>query len=358
MVQIMKNFTKKSDGQVLIEYGLFIGVFVLILVGTVPALRNSVTAVFAQTQEDFYKPVGEVDPAEDPEPGEGEDPTGGSWFPPQLTLDDEAAVYANGDIILRGSSTIYGYVVTNGGLITTGKAGVEGPVSTYTGYAYNFPLPVFPDIQGSDFTDKGDYLAPWWPPVTEPISEDAYYHNFTIQNEVTIDTGEEGDVRTIVVDNFNTGGTGDIHITGNGKLIVVINETFDFNGDSSFNLGGLPEDAMVYYRGTEAFNFGGDQDFAGYIYLEQSDLYLRGSTSNAGNIIVGGDDVKVVGDSTVIGLAGSLLYAPKAKLVMTGSSSITGKIVANSVELSGDASITFEPVRISENFYWDPFVSS
>jgi Flp pilus assembly pilin Flp len=348
----MKSFFHDSQGQTIIEYGLFLGVLVLVLVLGVPGLRNSVISVFAATTHDFTIIEGEVDPIEDPDPSE--DPTEEGWFPPQLALDDNQTLYTNGDIRLTGSSIVYGNVITNGQVIARGTSRVEGELIEYAGYPYHFPLPVFPNITSDQFPNRGNFEAPWWPPVEEPITEDAYYPVFDIKKSVEIDTGEEGDVRTIVVDHFTTGGTGDVYLRGNGKLIIVINETFTFNGDSSFNPDGLPDSAIIYYRGTQDFNFGGAQDFTGNIYIEKADLNLRGSSSNAGNIIVGGDQVTVSGGS-VPRLADSLLYAPLANLTLNGSADLHGKVVANTVEINGAAHIDFGPVQVSEDFYWDPF---
>ncbi len=349
----MKSFFRDSQGQTLIEYGLFLGVLVLFLVVGIPGLRNSVLNVFAATVQDFNVIEGEVDPVEDPDPEE--DPTEEDWFPPQLSLDDNQTLYANGDIYLVGSSIVYGNVITNGNVIASGTSRVEGELVEYAGYSYNFPLPVFPDITADEFENKGNFEAPWWPPVEDPIVEDAYYPIFDIKKSVVIDTGNKGDVRTIVVDHFTTGGTGDVYLQGEGKLIVVINETFTFNGDSSFNPDGLPDSAIIYYRGSQDFNFGGAQVFTGNIYIEQADLNLRGSSTNAGNIIVGGDQVTVSG-GTGPRLADSLLYAPEANLTLNGSSDLHGKVVAKTVEINGAAHIDYGPVQVSEDFYWDPFI--
>jgi hypothetical protein len=35
-----------------------------------------------------------------------------------------------------------------------------------------------------------------------------------------------------------------------------------------------------------------------------------------------------------------------------------GKVVANKISLSGAAVISFMPVSISDEFYWDPYLSS
>ncbi|MCK5847961.1 MAG: hypothetical protein KAH01_02040, partial [Caldisericia bacterium] len=348
----MNNFLKNSNGQTLVEYGLIIGAFALIIVATVPAFRSSVQTVFATTKTDFYMPVGELNPAEEPDPGE--DPEDPGWFPPQLGLDDDNTLYAFGDITLTGSSRIIGNIVTNGDVITEGTAHVEGVTTTYAGYPYNFPLPVFPDIQGSSYPDKGDFIAPWWPPLTEPITEDAYYHNFTVEKSVVIDTGNEGDVITIVVDHFDSGGTGKITLEGEGKLIFVINDTFEFNGDSEFNAGGSEESLLFLYKGEEVFHFGGDQEFSGSIYIEKADLVLEGSASDAGNIIVGGDNVELTGAAD---LGHSLLYAPLAELNLENSASAIGKIVAKTVNILGDSVISFSQVSVSENFYWDPYLT-
>lgn len=350
----MKSFLHDSKGQTLIEYGLFLGVLVLFLVVGIPGLRSSVLNVFAVTVQDFNMIEGEVEPIEDPDPGE--DPTGEGWYPPQLSIYDDQTLYANGNVILTGSSVIYGNVVTNGQVITGYDCHVDGEIVEYAGYSYYFPLPVFPNITADEFENKGNFEAPWWPPVEEPITEDAYYPAFDIKKSVVIDTGNEGDVRTIVVDHFTTGGTGEIFLQGKGKLVIVINDTFVFDGDSSFNPDGLPDSAIIYYRGSQDFNFGGAQNFTGNIYIEKANLNLRGSSSNAGNIIVGGDQVTVSG-GTGPRLMDSLLYAPNAHLLLNGSADLRGKVVAQTVELNGAAQIDYAPVQIDDDdFYWDPFI--
>ncbi|MCK5848823.1 MAG: hypothetical protein KAH01_06470, partial [Caldisericia bacterium] len=173
---------------------------------------------------------------------------------------------------------------------------------------------------------------------------------------VVIDTGSEGDVITIVVDHFDSGGTGEITLEGEGKLVFVINDTFDFHGDSEFNATGAPDSMMVLYKGEDDFNFGGNQDFTGSIYIEKANLNLRGSSSNAGNIIVGGDSVEVHGGGNVR-LGDSLLYAPLAELSLTGSANLQGKVVANTVSLKGNSVISFSQVSVSEDFYWDPYLT-
>lgn len=350
----MRKLLFQDQGQTLIDYALLISIFVFTIVFSFPNLRNSTIGVFdqavAQLNQNNENSNGLPPDSENPNNNENPDlPNWHYWYPPELDENDSNAVYADGNITLTGSARIYGNVVTNGNVVASGGSGVNGNIWQDANYNFNFPLPVYPDISGNDYPYKGSYTAGWWPPPT-PITEDGYYSSLKAVNELVINTGNVGDVRTIVVDDFELSNAGKITLNGEGKLILVVNNKFKFTNDVSFNTSGLPENVVIYYGGNDNMEFG-QGHLVGSVYTQKSGIIFTGSTSVSGNLIVGGNSVAVA--SGDVNLSDALLYAPNSNLQITGSSSIEGKMIVNTIEASGASKITFKPVSLDDAFFWN-----
>lgn len=355
----MKKFLLWEQGQTLIDYALVISLLVIVITMSLPTLRNAVKNVFATVANQLTNGITVLDKENNEEGGNGganndvpeeenEEEDNYLWVPLELGELDENAIYSAHNITLSGSSKIYGNVVTNGRVITSGTSFVDGETNELADYNFNFPLPVFPDIAGDSYQNKGSYVAGWSPPPI-PITEDGYYSSLKAYNNLVINTGEEGNVRTIVVDDFELSGAGNISLQGNGKLVLVVKDQFKFANNVTFNTNGLPENVVVYYEGDDNLEFG-QGHIAGSVYTKNSGISFTGSTSIQGNIFVGGGNVSVASGN--VDLSDALLYAPHSDLSVTGSSSIEGKIIANTVTGSGNSAITFKPVNLDEVFVW------
>jgi Flp pilus assembly pilin Flp len=339
----------RTQGQTLIDYALLIAVFACVIVFSIPSLRDSTIGVFNQVIARLNNENSNGLPPDGENPGGNENPVFTNWYPPELNTSDNNAIYTSGNITLTGSAKIFGNVVTNGKVITSWASGVDGNILQDANYNFNFPLPIYPDILGSNYANKGSYTAGWWPPPT-PITEDGYYSSLKAVNELIVDTGNVGDVRTIVVDDFELSNAGKITLNGGGKLVLVVNDKFKFTNNVSFNTSGLPENVVIYYGGNDTLELG-QGHLVGSIYTKQSGVAFAGSTSVSGNVIVGGNSVTVASGN--VNLSDALLYAPNSNLQITGSSTIEGKIIANSIEASGASKITFKPVSLDDDFVWN-----
>ncbi len=358
----MFKIVKSQHGQTLIEYALVLSFFITVFMVSIPPLRVAAVGVFDRITEqltldltDDWLPGGgggdTGDGSGGGDNGGGSGGGGGSipWFPIELSYDDNNVIYSANNITLTGSSRIYGNVLTNGTVITSGTSTVFGESYENVGHDFNFPMPVYPNISSDSLANKGAYTAGWWPaPV--PITEDGYYSSLTAVNELKINTGSAGEIRTLVVDNFEMSGSGKITLEGEGKLILVVNDTFKFQNNVNFNTGGLPENVVIYYAGNSDMDFG-QGHLVGSVYTQSSGVTFTGSTSLKGNLFVGGDSVAVASGN--VNLSDALLYAPNSNLRVTGSSSIEGRIIASSIEALGNATITFKPVLLDEVFLWD-----
>jgi hypothetical protein len=174
-------------------------------------------------------------------------------------------------------------------------------------------------------------------------------------SNLTFNTGNEGDVLTIVIDSLSVTGSGYINVTGNGKLVIKVNNNFTFTNSAALNASGSSDNVVMYYSGTAPLSFsGGDQTFVGSVYTETAGLAFSGGSGAVinGNIIVGGNQVTLSGSSNPH-LEGALLYAPNADLSLSSGSSIEGRIIANSITEVGGCSVIFKPVTLSDTFFWD-----
>jgi Flp pilus assembly pilin Flp len=339
----------QEQGQTLIEYTFLIALFATLIAVSSPGVRTATTNVFNAVVEQLTSNVEIIAEKNDDGGDDGEVDENLPWIPIELNQLDENAIYSAHNVTLSGSSKIYGNVVTNGAIVTSGTSTVEGQTSEFSGHDFNFPLPVFPTISGESFQSKGSYTAGWWPPPV-PIIEDGYYSSLKAINNLVIDTGNEGETRTIVVDDFELSGAGKISLSGSGKLVLVVKDQFKFTNNVLLNNGGLPENVVIYYEGEDDLEFG-QGHISGSVYTKNSGISFTGSTSIQGNIFVGGGNVTVASGN--VNLSDALLYAPSSDLHVTGSSGIEGRIIANSVTGSGASTIRFKPVQFDETFFWE-----
>ncbi|HOI23980.1 MAG TPA: hypothetical protein PK581_00070 [Caldisericia bacterium] len=354
----MKKFLFLNQGQTLIEYALVLSFFAAVFTVSIPPLRiatvDAINRITDQLNQNLLDVFPEW-PGDESGGGSGGGTGGGTlepWLPPELSLLDNNVIYSADNIVLQGSSKIFGNVVTNGTVITSGSSSVTGTIFDNANYNWNFPFPVYPEIPTDSFIAKGDYKLKGGGPV-ETISENGYYNKFEILNnrELVFNTGNEGDVLTILVDDFNVT-QGKIRVEGDGKLILKVNNSFNFGGGSEFNRSGLPENVMMYYSGQDSLEFFGNTKFNGSIYAESAGARFGGSTNIKGNIFLAGEQVNV-SDGGAANLSDALLYAPNANLKLVGSASIEGRIIANSITGIGNARITFKPVELEDDFFWD-----
>ncbi len=350
----MKKILKDEQGQTIIEYALVLSFFVLAFTIAMPPLRTATVAAFSRMADQLNM---EIQDAFILPPGwnEGEDTSSGSnepWFPPELNLYDENVIYSAENVTLTGSSKIFGNVVTNGSLVASGSSYVDGTVWENANHEWNFPMPVFPSISSDDLPNQGSLRLSGGAGV-HTISESGYYSSIELlsNKSITIDTGNEGDVLTLLVDNLDVA-QGHINLVGDGKLILKVNNTFSFGGSSTLNSSGLSKNVIMYYSGQDSLEFFGNTHYNGSIYTQTSGARFGGSTTIVGSVMVAGEQV-YVSDGGTANLNDALLYAPNADLRLVGNASIEGRIIANSITGIGNSTIKFKPIDISDDFYWE-----
>ncbi len=206
----------------------------------------------------------------------------------------------------------------------------------------NFSMPQFPDPPS--LPSKGAFEANWSIPSGGfRISENGYYSSISVLSELTIDIGNQD--RIIRTGSLSVTGNGKIHLnrTGNGRLILFIDDSLILTGSSEINSGGDYDSIAVYYSENNEVAVGGSTKLAGSLFAENASISIDGSGGITGHIITGGDMVRVTGNASANVRA---IYAPESSLLLTGSGSVRGAVVAHDIKLEGNSSI-----------YWDDDIS-
>ncbi|MBC8382930.1 MAG: hypothetical protein H8E22_03830, partial [Candidatus Cloacimonetes bacterium] len=318
----------------------------------VPALDGSIDMITYEFGDTLVEGGGDEGEEEEEEEG--------------VTIPALDMVFANGAITLTGSASINGTTGTNSTVansvnfawstIIDGDFYV-GPGADYTSVIHcdgwgrvpednitgtisnlpstrTYPLPTYPDFP--ELTDRGSFSTPWTPSGEYLIDDDGYYSSIsaTSSRTITIDVGSG--TRRIVVGSLSVG-QGYIELLGTGNLIFYVENSFSLTGSSIINTGGDASKVHMYYSGAADLNFAGSTEYNGSVYLETASVRIGGSGGITGHIICGGSSVDVNGAANAYVRA---LYAPNADASITGSGSISGILVANTITITGSGSIT------------------
>lgn len=126
---------------------------------------------------------------------------------------------------------------------------------------------------------------------------------------------------------------------GSGKLILYVSDKFNIAESGTVNNHGDPNDVFLYYSGTQTLNPAGATKFFGNVYVERADIEIGGSGGIIGNIISGGNKIRISGDASAIVRA---LYAPNADIYYEGSGKTRGTVIGKDVHMSGGSSIIYD----------------
>lgn len=277
-------------------------------------------------------------------------------------------LFADEDIRLSGSATIFGSVATN----TTNNKGVDLTWSTnitgslLVGLGANIATTVNEgnkkdgNVGGSikNLTEKVVYELPAFPNFpskTNTIEElkidwknnglilnpesysGLYIEKIQVDGntDLKINVGDENQVLYVGTLEINQG---NITILGTGKLSIHVEDEFTMNGSSTMNKTGSQSQVFMYYSGEDDIKLAGATKFNGSIYVKDADIKLSGSGGLQGHIISGGDKIDITGNAKAYS---RIVFAPYADIKVSGSGSISGSVVSKSFTASGNGSIVF-----------------
>lgn len=183
------------------------------------------------------------------------------------------------------------------------------------------------------------------------INDDGYYEEINVGSgkTLTIETGEAGNVRKILVNQLKLEDNSSIELSGSGNLnLYVVNNVDLPNGSKKMafiNNNGNPESidrVVFYYTG----NTLGNLDFKGTLFIHNENGVSLGGNSalNVSGLIIydGTGDVSMKGTPETHSVA---LFAPNSKVIMTGNADFHGAIVCNEYDGSGGPDVIYKDIE-------------
>lgn len=285
----------------------------------------------------------------------------------------ESAVHSDAGIDLTGSARIIGHASTNStatgavnlawstqidSTLYIGPGGNPDTVVNQQNSSGNvgngvevmteekeYPLPEFPEYPIKNIYGTSVYVSGSTNRTLEVSDYDGMYiPEIRVESDTHLTINLADGDRILHVGNLDIL-QGHLHLTGAGKLTVYIENSFNLDGSSTINNGGVTDNMFTYYSGTDPINFAGSTIYNAGIYAEIADITITGSSSLQGHLITGGSDVFIFGDANA---NSRVVYAPNAHVEMAGSSIVYGAVVSKSFEARGTARVEFNPAYDSE----------
>ncbi|WP_342442769.1 pilus assembly PilX N-terminal domain-containing protein [Lysinibacillus sp. FSL K6-0075] len=173
--------------------------------------------------------------------------------------------------------------------------------------------------------------------VTFNLTSDTHLSQIRITSNRTITINVDSEVN-LLVDDFDVN-YGTINVTGNGKLNLYVKKFTALNSDNGkgFNQNtSNPSKVNFYYVGSPQFTLEGSTPFYATLFNQSANMSLGGSSKVYGNIISGGSKITFSGNTPS---TGQYVIAPNAELIIDGSASIRGSVVADSINFTGNGRI-------------------
>lgn len=226
---------------------------------------------------------------------------------------------------------------------------VAGEIKKLT-YTQEHVLPEFPEFPDNlsippniPPVENGKLTVGHSPYQNYTISDDGEYSQIDISHG-SLTVNLSGGDRIIRVRDFSIN-NGEIILQGSGRLNLYIEDSFKVTGNSTINQNGDVESLIIYYSGLGEVSFTSKDKFVGSIYAKTADFKFSGNFAEiTGHLITGGRKVQI--NAT---LTETVLYAPNADINIGGSSNLTGAIIAEQINASGNATITFD-ADVSSSF--------
>lgn len=171
--------------------------------------------------------------------------------------------------------------------------------------------------------------------VTFNLTSDTHLSKIRITSNRTITFNVDNEVN-LLVDDFDMN-NGTINVTGNGKLNLYVKKFTALKSDTGFNANTAdPSKVNFYYVGSSQFILNGSTPFYATLFNQSANMSLGGGSKVYGNIISGGSKITVSGSTPT---TGQYVIAPNAELIIDGSASIRGSVVADSINFTGNGRI-------------------
>ncbi|MER2090940.1 MAG: PilX N-terminal domain-containing pilus assembly protein, partial [Sporosarcina sp.] len=216
---------------------------------------------------------------------------------------------------------------------------------------FEYPYPPFPNFPVYPLNPKVDKNGNLSVGTLQTISltGNSQFNNinFSSDAKLTLDIGSKD---TSIVVNKIAGG-GHLDVKGTGSLTIYIKDNIDLTGH--FNQTGSAK--VLVYLGPSANSSNPKTlksseygEFKASIFAKDANLELVGSGKIVGNIITGGNSVKLSGDTSGAASSGYVVYAPSAAVNLSGSGKLVGSVISRSFEISGGGKVTAKDMVLND----------
>ncbi|MGA9518004.1 MAG: PilX N-terminal domain-containing pilus assembly protein [Trichococcus sp.] len=171
------------------------------------------------------------------------------------------------------------------------------------------------------------------------LKSDVYIPKITSKSQwsLTIDTG--GADYTILTDNLDLGG--DIYVTGEGTLTIVVKNSFKINsGGIAINKDGNSSKLTLVYLGDTGLGLADNIKINGHVIVKKADISVNSIPIN-GVLLTGGNNVSLTGGNT----SNLMLIAPNAAVNLLRGYAVKGTVIAKTFQMDGGASLTYQPIN-------------
>lgn len=170
------------------------------------------------------------------------------------------------------------------------------------------------------------------------ISENVYANSINVGGSKKLIINNVSKDINIVVNELSVSGSGSISFAGQGKVHFYVQNKITMVGSGVINAGGNRALLRVYYFGSDPISFGGSVLLNGNLLVKKAAVNLLGSGNVTGALISGGSTLNLSG-----GINDNVLVAiPRGNIHMSGSATVHGILVADSISLSGYPIVYFD----------------
>ena len=207
-------------------------------------------------------------------------------------------ILANSDINIE-NGTVYGYAYSNSTdniYVNINNGSIEGQGVNHIDYEKE--VGIIDCINNNQFTRLDDdilddlcdslsevYTTPWG---HDPIIRNECYHSIQITANRNAQINVEDEPKLIHTRSLNIQqGHLNINSHNNKPLVIVVEDSFNMGGSSSFNKNGETNNThnlIIYYKGTDDIDLTGNVDFNGLLIAPNAHVSLGGSSESIGYV--------------------------------------------------------------------------
>lgn len=201
-----------------------------------------------------------------------------------------------------------------------------------------FDAPEITFITPPEIENVVEYFKTGSDAEAEKVTQNTYYKSLEIEKVLKVDTSG-GDIY-IVADSITFSSNGRIELTGEGRLFLFVNGNLNMNGSQT--IAGADTNNVkthVFVNGNvDLINSTWDTNMYANIYVNGDQISIK-THKLYGNVVSNNAAIFEMpgGISEIFGT----VYTPAADAIVRSSSAITGRIVANTLQLLYGGKITY-----------------